>query len=137
MDADWVPVEEVTFGGQEGAMTVLLGPGPTGSLVSWEVRLTFGPLDGTVRASLDFDSVVTEEALSDLLARPDLTGVVRLVGSEHGEFGAVMSLDRGRGEITATLATAVAGDGHGTITLTTDQTFLAATLQQLRRFLKQ
>jgi hypothetical protein len=103
MDCDWTHEREVRFGGHDGALTVYLGLGCIGVLISREVRIECGPLDGRVRGWFDFDPDAVRRELRSLLARRDLTGHVRLTGAEHGEFGAVLDLDHGRGVISATV----------------------------------
>jgi hypothetical protein len=96
------------------------------------MRLECGPLDGRIKAWFDFDLELVRVELRDLLARPDLTGRVRITGAEHGEFSAVVDLHHGRGALSATLASGYArADGGGTLTLTTDQSYLHQTLSAL------
>lgn len=136
MEHEWVPQHEVRFGGAEGALTVLLGEGPVGVLVSEEARIECGPLEGTVRGCFDFDAAAVKQSLVALLARPDLTGHVHLTGSEHGEFRATLDLDHGRGVLTAGFESGYGmQDGGGTLTLMTDQSSLPEALRALDRTL--
>lgn len=134
MHDNWASEHEVRFGGVEGALTVCLGLGPTGVLISREMRLECGPLDGRVKAWFEFDLEAVRSELRNLLARPDLTGRLRISGAEHGEFSSIVDLDHGRGVISTTVANAVArADGGGTLTLTTDQSYLRQTLSELNQ----
>ena len=128
MEDNWVFEHEVRFGGAEG---VFLGLGPTGVLISREMRLECGPLDGRVKAWFDFDLEAVRTELRDLLARSDLTGRVRISGAEHGEFSSIADLDHGLGVISNTVASGFArADGGGTLTLTTDQSCLRQALSE-------
>jgi hypothetical protein len=137
MDNEWAGIHDVCFGGAEGSLTIRLGPGPLGSLVSREARVEFGPLVGTVSAFLDFDPVATRHALRELLHQRDLTGDVYLTESEHREFRASASIDHGRGVLTMKLETGFAmQNGRGTLILTTDQSHLNEALKQIERALR-
>ena len=134
MHDNWASEHEVRFGGLEGALIVCLGLGPTGVLISREMRVECGPLDGRVKAWFDFDLEAVRSECRNLLARPDLTGQLRISGAEHGEFSSIVDLDHGRGVISTTVAGGVAGaDGGGTLTLTTDQSYLRQTLSELNQ----
>lgn len=136
MPHESVAEHEVCFGGKEGALTVMLGTGPVGALVSGEMRLKCGPLDGRIRAVFNFDAQAVREALRDLLERPDLTGEVHIAEAEHGEFRVGLQLDHGRGVVSAHVASEYAmEDGGGTLVLTTDQTYVGEALRALDRLL--
>jgi hypothetical protein len=137
MDDDWVAEHDVQFGGAEGALTLRLGTGPTGALISREARVECGPLDGVVSGFFDFDPVAVHEELRALLQRPDLAGDVYLTGAEHGEFRATLSIDHGRGVLAMEFESGYAmQDGGGTLTLTTDQSHVNEALRQIERALR-
>ena len=96
-------VAEVRFGGLEGALTLLVTPGPSGALVSDEARIECGPLDGRVSAVLDLDLDQLRDEIGRLLDEPTLTGDVLIAGSEHGTFSARLRLDHGRGTVAISL----------------------------------
>ncbi|MGZ3437821.1 MAG: hypothetical protein ACXU9O_16235 [Gemmatimonadaceae bacterium] len=113
-------------------MTVSLVGGSNGMLISREMRVECGPLDGRVRALFDFDVDVAREGLRALLEHPDLTGQLRITSAEHGEFRATRDVERGRGRLTIVVATVQAmQDGGGTLMLTTDQRYLQHALRAL------
>ena len=128
----WAQEVEVRFGGHEGALTVFLGTGPTGVLVSREMRIECGPLDGLIKGTFDFDADAVRAALHDLLKRPDLSGEVRIAEAEHGEFRAWINLDHGTGVLSTRFESEFGlQDGGGVLTLTTDQSYLRETLRVL------
>src|SRR5439155_14190220 len=96
-------VAEMRFGGLEGALTLLVTPGPSGALVSDEARTECGPLDGRVAAVLDLDLDQLRDEFGRLLDEPTLTGDVLIAGSEHGTFSARLRLDHGRGTVAISL----------------------------------
>jgi hypothetical protein len=129
---DWTPEHEIRFGGMEGALTVSLARGSSGMLISREMRVECGPLDGRVKGFFDFEVDATRTGLRARLERPDLTGQLCIASAEHGEFRATIDLERGRGRLTIMIATAYATqDGGGTLTLTTDQSYLQHALRAL------
>lgn len=62
---------------------------------------------------------------------PALTGQLRIASAEHGEFRATIHLERERGRLTIVVATVAMQDGGGTLTLTTDQSYLQHALRAL------
>jgi hypothetical protein len=137
MDGEWVAEHDVRFGGAEGALTLRLGTGPSGSLISREARVECGPLDGVVSGFFDFDPAAIRTQLRELLQEPDLTGDVVLTGAEHGEFRATLSLDHGRGVLAMEFESGFAmQDGGGALRLTTDQSHVREAMQHIERVLR-
>jgi hypothetical protein len=129
---EWVATDEVRLGGQEGSVTFHLGAGPTDELVCREVVIALGPFHGTMASWMHFDAGWFREELRQLLRRSDLTGEIKVASGVEAGFRVALHLDKGRGEVQVEITSEFGlQDGSLNLTLTTDQSFLAETLQDL------
>jgi len=133
-DAGYV---DVTFGGQEGVLTlsfVAADRVPAGARCE-RISLTLGPVAAEVSTVLGIDAVRLRDELRSALASKTISGDTRFQSVE-GDFRVAITLDHGKGSIVARATTGFARqDGYAEVRLTTDQSFMRATVQQLDAFL--
>lgn len=124
---------QVQFGGQEGVLTLKFTPDAAlpASVRCTAIHLTLGPLTGEVATVLGLDTVRVRDELASALASTDLTGGTHFASVE-GDLQVRVELHHGKGTIVARVDRGFGlEDGYAEIRLTTDQTFLTATVRQL------
>jgi hypothetical protein len=131
-------VVDVQFGGKEGALTLSFCADETLPVgVRCErIELTLGPLKADVSTVLGLDVKRVHNELSAALTTSDISGGSRFE-SVHHDFRVRIELQHGKGSIVAKAVTGFGDrDGYAEISLTTDQSFLHATVQQLATLLR-
>ena len=122
---------EVVFGGQEG--DVRLDIAPSGKVDPVVIR--FGPLEGAIQTTLGLDVPRLRDDLRAIVEGDTLSGSTSFESVEH-DFRLRVSLEHGKGTIEGEVTTQVEPTGTLSFALTTDQSFLGATLAQLDGLLR-
>jgi hypothetical protein len=116
---------DVEFAGQEGCVRFAVTS--TGRVE--RIALRIGPLDAEIHARMGLDLARLRDELGAVLTSDDLSGEARLASVEN-DFHPRVALRRGKGTIEGAVTEQFASDGSLSFTLTTDQSYLGATIQQ-------
>ena len=117
---------DIVFGGEEGSLTFEVSPE---SRVD-RALLVLGPLVGEVATVVGLDLPRMRDELSAALSSPTLTGGPSLESVEH-DLSVRVEVAMGKGTVRGSVTTQFKSDGSLTFVLTTDQSYLRETLQQI------